>query len=165
MESPEHRAQEIQNRYLNEYKNFLFSIPPAEAAQNLKQDTQKWNRDILGLPLQEQREYADFVTRKVCAEQPQDILRTILDKTFDVRVDLSRVNTCAIGCAAHLVATINDHTDCTVDVKDAYIKQFDTWLGAIQRSRGDCPFTPNPRASASDREWVERVQQWQESVQ
>jgi hypothetical protein len=115
------RLQEIQNQYFCEYK--------AECALNpesMIRESQYWEQGdaiILSLPLDEQATYADYVIRKLCAEQSSDIIIAMCDDMFR-DIPNEKLNSCAMGNVAMLVKTGSNLENVSKDWKENLMYEF-----------------------------------------
>lgn len=105
----EQRLQAIQNVYFEEYKAWA-NAHQDEAMRELE----RWEANEVGIihmTLPEQAEFADYVTRKMCSEQPANIIAALAHSSFQHPIH-QRLECCAIGNLAKVLLTAkNQGTD------------------------------------------------------
>lgn len=99
----EGRAQQVQQRYFEEYQRQCAANPQA-----MMDELARWeagDATILDVGMAEQAAYADYVTRKVCTEQPEEIIVATSLQLLGPQPPVKQ-NSCAIGNTALLVQTV-----------------------------------------------------------
>ena len=100
----EARVQAITDRYFGEYQQQCFTD-----IEGMKRELAVWeaaDATILDISLEEQAKSADYVTRKICSEQPEDIVVHFASTMLDEIPPGHKLNSCAIGNSALLVQTV-----------------------------------------------------------
>lgn len=101
------RCQQLQDKYFQEYKVLCLNDSEFVAREN-----NKWDRGdaiIFDCDLNQKAEYADYVTRKMCEEQTNDVIIWMCKTSFyDPKSEIMPLGSCAIGNLAlylkHLLA-------------------------------------------------------------
>jgi hypothetical protein len=102
----EARVQAIKDQYFQEYKE--------QSLQNIdgmQAELMRWNAaddTILTMTLDEQSTYADYVTRKLCGEQPEEIVIHSASGMFAELPPGVKLNSCAIGNIALLLKSVKE---------------------------------------------------------
>jgi len=119
--------QQIQNEYFKEYEQQCM-----QDTEGCREELARWkaaNVTILSLSLDDQATYADYVTRKVCTEQPEHIIVQASSTMFDDLPPNYKLNACSIGNFALLLKTtleLQGHDQLKVSLQ----KQYDTMIEA-----------------------------------
>ncbi len=99
-------VERLQNRYFLEYK-----LQCKIDAQRMYDEFSRWeigDTIMLDLPLSEQATYADYVTRKMCKDQPNNIVVWMCKTSFNKLEGLDvKLNSAAIGNLALYLYTLN----------------------------------------------------------
>ena len=98
-------VQQLQDKYFAEYKSWCVDHPT-----DMKYELTRWETNILDLPVNEQATYADYVTQKMCEEQPEDVIVHMCRAKFiNPQLITRKLNTCAIGGLALYLKTLNEY--------------------------------------------------------
>lgn len=103
--SDEERAQAAAQQYFLQYQ-----LQCAANPEGMRAELAHWEEGdatILDVGIEEQSAYADYVTRKICTEQPDEIIVTTSRQLLEPHAGV-KLNSCAIGNMALLVKTIRE---------------------------------------------------------